>query len=62
MRELKTTADELKDAFQIFDKQGTGMISVHDLKHSLHTAEPPVLAVAQRYEGSYRKRSAIDRR
>ena len=37
MRELKTTADELKDAFQIFDKQGTGMISVHDLKHSLTT-------------------------
>jgi calmodulin len=37
VRELKTTPEELKDAFQVFDKQGTGMISVHDLKLSLTT-------------------------
>ena len=37
VRDLKTTPDELKDAFQVFDKQGTGMISVHDLKLSLTT-------------------------
>jgi len=37
IRDLKTTPDELKDAFQVFDKQGTGMISVHDLKLSLTT-------------------------
>ena len=37
IRDLKTTPEELKDAFQVFDKQGTGMISVHDLKLSLTT-------------------------
>lgn len=37
VRDLKTTPEELKDAFQVFDKQGTGMISVHDLKLSLTT-------------------------
>lgn len=37
MKDLKTSPDELKDAFQVFDKQGTGMISVHDLKMSLTT-------------------------
>lgn len=37
IRDLKTTPEELKDAFQVFDKQGTGMISMHDLKLSLTT-------------------------
>jgi len=37
IRDLNTTPEELKDAFQVFDKQGTGMISVHDLKLSLTT-------------------------
>ena len=37
IRDLKTTPEELKDTFQVFDKQGTGMISVHDLKLSLTT-------------------------
>lgn len=37
VRDLKTTAEELKDAFQVFDKQGTGYISVHDLRLSLTT-------------------------
>jgi calmodulin len=37
VREIKTSPDELKDAFQVFDKQGTGMISIHDLKLSLTT-------------------------
>ena len=37
IRDLKTTPEELKDAFQVFDKQGTGMISVHDLRMSLTT-------------------------
>jgi len=37
IRDLKTSPEELKDAFQVFDKQGTGMISVHDLKLSLTT-------------------------
>jgi len=37
VRDLKTSPDELKDALQVFDKQGTGMISVHDLKMSLTT-------------------------
>ena len=35
VRDLKTSPEELKDAFQVFDKLGTGMISVHDLKSSL---------------------------
>lgn len=37
VRDLKTTAEELKDAFQVFDKQGTGYLSVHDLRLSLTT-------------------------
>jgi len=37
VKDLRTTPDELKEAFQVFDKQGTGMISVHDLKMSLTT-------------------------
>lgn len=37
VRDLKTTAEELKDAFQVFDKQGTGLIAVQDLKLSLTT-------------------------
>ena len=37
IRDLKTSPEELRDAFQVFDKQGTGMISVHDLKLSLTT-------------------------
>lgn len=37
VRELKTSPEELKDAFMVFDKQGTGMISVNDLKLSLTT-------------------------
>jgi len=32
VRDLKTTPEELKDAFTVFDKLGTGMISVNDLK------------------------------
>jgi len=35
VRELKTSADQLKDALQVFDKQGTGLIPVQDLKLSL---------------------------
>jgi len=35
VREIKTNPEELKDAFQVFDKQGTGFISVQDLKLSL---------------------------
>jgi len=35
VREIKTNPEELKDAFQVFDKQGTGLISVQDLKLSL---------------------------
>ena len=35
VREIKTNPEDLKDAFQVFDKQGTGMISVQDLKLSL---------------------------
>ena len=37
VRDLKTTPEELKDAFNVFDKLGTGMIAVHDLKMSLTT-------------------------
>ena len=37
VRDLKTSPEELKDAFQVFDKQGNGMISVYDLKLSLTT-------------------------
>jgi len=37
VKDLKTTPDELKEAFLVFDKQGTGTISVHDLKISLTT-------------------------
>jgi len=37
VKDLRTTADELKEAFQVFDKQGTGMMSVQDLKMSLTT-------------------------
>lgn len=32
-----TTTDELKDAFQVFDKNGNGMVSIGDIKHSLTT-------------------------
>jgi len=32
-----TSPDELKDALLVFDKQGTGMVSVYDLKMSLTT-------------------------
>ncbi|ESN92686.1 hypothetical protein HELRODRAFT_164773 [Helobdella robusta] len=31
----KTTPEELRDAFQVFDKQGNGLISVQDLRTSL---------------------------
>ena len=37
LKEQETTAEALKDSFQVFDKQGNGMISVQDLKHSLTT-------------------------
>jgi calmodulin len=37
VKDLRTTTDELKEAFLVFDKQGTGMISVQDLKMSLST-------------------------
>lgn len=42
VRELKTSADQLKDALQVFDKQGTGFISVHDLKLSLTSLGEPL--------------------
>jgi len=32
-----TTPEELRGAFQVFDKQGNGLISTHDLKMSLTT-------------------------
>jgi len=32
-----TNAEELRDAFQVFDKHGNGMVSVHDMKLSLTT-------------------------
>ena len=31
----QTTVDELKDAFNVFDKSGDGMVSVQDLRYSL---------------------------
>ena len=37
MREQTTTTDELRGAFQVFDKNGNGTVSVQDLKHSLTT-------------------------
>lgn len=37
VREIKTNPEELRDAFQVFDKQGNGTISVQDLKLSLTT-------------------------
>jgi len=37
VKDLKTTPEELKDALMVFDKQGTGMVSVHDIKMSLTT-------------------------
>ncbi|KAI0242088.1 putative calmodulin-3 [Lamellibrachia satsuma] len=37
MKEQTTSHDELRDAFQVFDKNGNGLVSVHDLKHSLTT-------------------------
>jgi len=37
VKDLRTTPDELKEALQVFDKQGTGMMSVQDLKMSLTT-------------------------
>jgi len=37
IKDLKTTPGELKDAFQVFDKQGNGCIAVHDLRMSLTT-------------------------
>jgi len=42
VREPKTSADQLKDALQVFDKQGTGFISVHDLKLSLTSLGEPL--------------------
>lgn len=42
VRELKTSADQLKDALQVFDKQGTGLISVQDLKLSLTSLGEPL--------------------
>jgi len=37
VRDQRLTPDELKEAFQVFDKQGTGMMCVQDLKRSLTT-------------------------
>jgi calmodulin len=37
VRNFTTTPEELRDAFMVFDKQGTGQVSVHDLKMSLTT-------------------------
>ena len=37
MKSLTTNAQELKEAFMVFDRQGTGEISVHDMKLSLTT-------------------------
>ena len=32
----QTTVDELKDAFNVFDKSGDGMVSVQDLRYVHH--------------------------
>ena len=32
----QTTVDELKDAFNVFDKSGDGMVSVQDLRYVRH--------------------------
>lgn len=37
IKEMTTTPQELGDAFQVFDKQGNGQVSIHDLRHSLTT-------------------------
>ena len=35
MKNFRTSPEELRDAFQVFDKQGNGLISVQDLRSSL---------------------------
>jgi len=37
VKDLKTTPEELRGAFQVFDKQGNGMVSTQDMKMSLTT-------------------------
>jgi len=37
LKNQTTSPDELRDAFQVFDKHGNGMVSVHDMKISLTT-------------------------
>jgi len=37
LKSQMTSAEELRDAFQVFDKHGNGMLSVHDMKISLTT-------------------------
>jgi len=37
MPQQKTSPDDLRDAFEVFDRQGNGMVYVSDLKHSLTT-------------------------
>jgi len=37
VKDMKVSPEVLKDCLLVFDKQGTGMISVHDLKMSLTT-------------------------
>ena len=35
LKNPKTSSEELRDAFQVFDKLGNGMVSVQDLRSSL---------------------------
>lgn len=37
LQQLQTTSDELRDALEVFDKNGNGMIPIQDFKSSLTT-------------------------